>query len=767
MFFLALALLVTAPAIAQSETRHTLNIPAGPLGTAIARLGSELGVIVSADAALVRGQHTAGLSGSYTHDAALEALLAGSGLNAVSDGNGGYRLVKSAPSTQSAPTATAINSNATPATTDLEEVLVVGAMTQVDIDADQIARRQVNDLSDLFRQVPSVSVGGSVGIAQKIYVRGLEDSLLNVTVDGAPQHGTLFHHIGRVSIEPELLKTVEVQTGAGEATSGFGAIGGAIRFKTKDIGDLLEPGKRFGGLAKAGYFTNDGHKLSGSVFGRFTEEFGFLASVVHSERDDAEDGDGNRLYGSGAKQQLGFLKLGGNISAAQHISISYEHRDESASFGQRPNWPALEGDTLFPATGLRQTAVLNYGVALSEAMNFEATGYWTRSEFTQDRFDAWGLYESAIRSAGFDLRMNFELGTHDTVFGVEYRDDHVSSEYAAAPEIWGDWAWDPAIGRFVEQGEVFGIYLQDHWQLTEPLLLSVGARYDEYDLEQVTYENGTDSSGFSFNAGLNYQLNEAWTLNASFAEAFRGKEIGDAFTLEKRPGRISLAPGLQPERVDNYEIGMGFERDGFRASAVYYQTQIDDVILDQIGNGPPPQAPVYYENVGTFEAEGVELKAGWAIDRFSIDGYFNHFSSELNGDTVEGYEHIGLGNSVGDSWALSMGYEVAANFRLEAAVTRFADLNNIEVLQRGVQVGWIGETQFVDKPGFTVVDLFADWQPFSDDRFTLSAAVYNLFDKHYRAHSSVADYNHIPDWEGVAGVYEPGRNIRLTATFAF
>ena len=137
-------------------------------------------------------------------------------------------------------------------------IVVVGALTDVEVDRAQLDRIQANDLKDVFRQVPSVSVGGSLGIAQKIYVRGLEDSLLNVTIDGAPQHGTLFHHIGRVSIEPELLETVELQAGAGEATAGFGAVGGAIRFRTRDAADMLQPGRDFGGIAKAGWFSNDG-----------------------------------------------------------------------------------------------------------------------------------------------------------------------------------------------------------------------------------------------------------------------------------------------------------------------------------------------------------------------------------------------------------------------------------------------------------------------------------------------------------------------------
>jgi len=152
--------------------------------------------------------------------------------------------------------------------TDVESIVIVGQTTNTVITPEELDKYQANDLADIFRSVPSVSVGGSLGIAQKVYIRGMEDTLLNVTVDGAPQTGTLFHHIGRVSIDPELLKEVEVQAGAGEATSGAGAIGGSIRFKTKDVDDLLNSGENFGGTLKAGYFSNDGYKTSGTFYGK-------------------------------------------------------------------------------------------------------------------------------------------------------------------------------------------------------------------------------------------------------------------------------------------------------------------------------------------------------------------------------------------------------------------------------------------------------------------------------------------------------------------
>lgn len=756
------------PLLAQPvQVARDFSIPAGTLGAAIAHLGSDLDVVITVDPALVRGRSSNGLQGSYTPGAALTALLDGTRLRAESDGAGGWRVL-AAPQSAAAPAP--LRENLSPTVAEImsspEQVVVVGALTSFSVSEDKIQFRQMNDLADLLRDVPSVSVGGSVGIAQKIYVRGLEDSMLNVTVDGAPQRGTLFHHIGRVSIEPELLKTVQVQTGAGEATAGFGAIGGAIRFRTKDAVDLLRPGQGIGMLAKAGYFDNDGYKLSGTVYGQLFDDVGFLASYVHVDRQNMRDGNGAALLGTAALQQLGFFKVGGVLGNGHKLSLSYEHRNEEAAFGQRPNWPVLAGDRLFPATAQRQTVVLNYAVPVNDVLALEATGYWTLSEFTQDRTDRWGPYGATITSKGFDLRSALNSDGHQAEIGVEYRDDSVTSRYLGDPAKWTPWAWDPLVGRFAEKGDVFGLYLQDHWRIAEPLLLSFGARYDAYDMAQVTYASSTESSGFSFNAGLQYDVTPWLSFNAGFAEAFRGKEISDAFTLERRPGRITLAPNLRPERVDNYEGGFTINHAGVRASIAYYNTTINDVILDQIGNGPAPQAPVYFENVGTFRAEGVELKAGYSFEQFSVNGFYTHQRSKLNGFMVEGYEHIGLGNSVGDSLSMTLGYTPTPAWRFELTTTHYVDLNHIEVLQRNVQIGWIGQTQFVDKPGYTVVDIFGSWRPFEEHDLSLQLAVYNLFNAQYRAHASVADYTGIPGYAGVGGVFEPGRNIRLSVSLA-
>lgn len=80
------------------------------------------------------------------------------------------------------------------------------------ISAKALADAQAKDAREALQSVPGISVGGGGNaIAQKVYVRGLEDTLLGITLDGAPQGGYLYHHQGRLLIDPGLLKSVQVQ----------------------------------------------------------------------------------------------------------------------------------------------------------------------------------------------------------------------------------------------------------------------------------------------------------------------------------------------------------------------------------------------------------------------------------------------------------------------------------------------------------------------------------------------------------------------------
>jgi len=80
--------------VAQTAAAHAraFDIPAGPLASALHRLASSADVLLSFTPEQTQGRQTPGVRGTYTVDAALQALLAGTGLRAARLDNGAYVL---------------------------------------------------------------------------------------------------------------------------------------------------------------------------------------------------------------------------------------------------------------------------------------------------------------------------------------------------------------------------------------------------------------------------------------------------------------------------------------------------------------------------------------------------------------------------------------------------------------------------------------------------------------------------------------------------
>ena len=672
----------------------------------------------------------------------------------------------------------------------IEKITVVGATTNSEITPLELENYQANDLDDIFRHTPSVTVGGSLGIAQKIFVRGMEDSMVNVTVDGAPQTSTLFHHIGRVAIEPELLQSIEVQAGAGEATAGTGAVGGAIRFKTKSADNLLRDNEQFGGIAKASYFSNDGHKESLSLYGRLTDEIGVLASYVNVSRNDMDDGDGRNLEGTAADQTLAFIKVNAELTENQNLTLSYENRQEEGEFGKQTNWAQIAGAPLFESWGERETIVLNHAWYLNSFVNLETTIYQTESSFKRELY----TWDAAIETTGFDIRNTSDLANHTLTYGVEQKVDKV---HAASYENFG--------GIFDEEGTVTGVYIQDHWQLSDALLLSFGARYDAYELDHSGVEVNwvkvdgvwvieTDASGtpvtssdkfstkkqdgISGNIGFEYSFTESLKLSAGYAQALRGRQVADAFTV----GELTYNQNLSPEEVDNTELGLVYNDGTWLFEASLYLSVINDVVFDKFKG----REGVFNENIGDLETKGIELVSGYQGDNFDVIVSYSHNDVELNnasfvwpdandatgystviidGIDMAAYEYGGLGNAIGDSINLNFNYHVNEKVKFGLNYNHVASLNDIEVFHRSIELGWLNELETINKPGYDLFDAYVTYEPLTNLRFDLS--VQNLLDESYLSHGSVADYGHITGYEGVVGIKEPGRDIRLSVSYTF
>ena len=185
--------------------------------------------------------------------------------------------------------------------------------SQVSVTADQLDDARTGSMKDIFRAEPSVIVGGGMTVTERVFVNGIDQQQLAVTVDGAAQNNRMFHHTGTNIIDPNLLKAARVDAGVAPADAGFGALAGSIAYETKSALDMLEDGQTHGGQVTTGYASNGG-TTEGSVtlYGRQ----GPVDALVYAKRatgDDYQDGAGDDVAYSGADLNSYALKLGAQM----------------------------------------------------------------------------------------------------------------------------------------------------------------------------------------------------------------------------------------------------------------------------------------------------------------------------------------------------------------------------------------------------------------------------------------------------------------------
>ena len=499
------------------------------------------------------------------------------------------------------------------------------------VTAEQIEKIQANDLQDLFSQSPEVTIGGGPGFAQKLYIRGVEDQLLNITIDGAQQATRQFHHAGRISIEPELLKRVEVNAGAGNALSGPGALGGSVKFTTKDPEDMLKPGDQFGGLVKGMFSSNtDSFKTNTSLFGRLTDDWSAMVSYTQADVDNYEDGNGDEMLGTEADQEYLFAKVVGHLTDSQTLRLSFEKREDEGERSQRPQWRVAGFNPLYPIESERETITLNYTLnpINNPYLDLALTLYDTETEMFQNgRF---GPFTGTGESTGFDLRNTSILGMHNVTYGVDYREDKTIA--------------DGVSESAKDDSKVKGIYIQDDIYITDALLLSGGMRYDDYELENEFANTQYSEDDVSHNIGLNFHFTENFSAFASYAEAFKGPLAQDAFKV----GFTSNAADLKPEKAENIEFGVAYESISWFGSAKAYRSEIQDVI------GVSPSNRNLFDNIGDLDSDGYILEVGhrWKSVMARLSYHYN--DAEVDGVEANAYDHNGIANTVRDTVIVSM-----------------------------------------------------------------------------------------------------------------
>ncbi|MBX9400727.1 TonB-dependent receptor [Lysobacter sp. BMK333-48F3] len=613
-----------------------------------------------------------------------------------------------------------------------------------DLDRGEIELTQASDLGDLLSNESGVAVGGGSPVAQKVYVRGFEDTLLNVSIDGAQEPAELYHHQTRVQIEPEFIKSIELDAGAGAATAGAGALTGAMRVRTRDAFDLLRPGQNAGFLVKAQAGFNGENSSKGVLagYGRLSDRLGLLATYVYQDGGDYDDGHGDRVEPTGYRHERAQAKLSGLFDAHQ-FDFSAEQLEDTGTYYERPHMTNFSGRFVLSDHRMRRTtyAYEHRFDPDGEALNLRFNAYRTRSDYQNRRNTTGLLYGWGEQtSTGFDLRNTSAWDALSLTYGVDYRGDRLHALQQATPR--------PFWGRTEQTAKVFGAYAQGEWQASPQWKLAAGLRWDDYRHQG---ESGVSAGARNDQAKLSPNLSLTWTpieslsLRAAYSEAFRGVTIREAFFSSLYTHRGDL----DGEQADNLEFGIAWERDGFFARATVFRQRIENYINAVYDGGA---AWGYWENVGTAKVDGYEAELGqrWERSGWSL-GVWNS-DNKLDGRPLNDAD-LGLGTSIGRTWTARFDWQPAsaqANYAIRARLVE-DERNSIAPAAP-------------DKPGYAVVDVMANWNLLGDDRLKLGAAINNLFDRFYYDHGT---YGYQAGTKSYIGFPSPGRELSLSLTYRY
>ena len=654
------------------------------------------------------------------------------------------------------------NSSTPDAEHQLDMVQVVGQATAgVDdvITLEELEKVQAVDLNDVFALNPEVSAGGAVALGQKIYVRNVGEDMVNITVDGASQSSGVFHHSGRVVIDPDLLKQVEIEAGAGSSTAGIGALGGAVRFVTKDPEDLLRGDENIGATLKSTYFSNgESLKHSATVYG--TDDKGMFSGLINLVRADfnnQEDGSGDEIIGSESDNSVGFAKLVTNINDQQKLSLSYESLQQEGDLLYRPEWIPSDSNPMAGTEANRKTIIANYQLNSGDLLNLSVNAY--QSSVEQLREDASLLpgdkQDGSVETLGLTIENTSIIGSNKLIYGINYRDDKAQLDTFSDAD--GDRIYETP-DRHKEDSQVKAVYVQDIVSVTDSLTLTAGLRYDDYVLNDVNGEKITDSA-VSPNISANYQINQAFAISAGYAEAIRGATVKDSYTVYE--GSYTYDKDIEAERAKNIEIGADFKSGPFSAAAGVYKTIIDDAIAKQYGYLWSNELV----NTDDIETNGYYLKGGYQQDGINVIASFHSANTEQNDEAVERYIHGSTATSIGDTLVIDANYQFNDAWFVGWTGQHVRDLDEMEY-----DLTWVNprsgdalEYQIAtEKTGYTTHDLYLRWSPMVDETVVVNLTAKNVLDADYLNHASIADYTDNEGFEAISGQKDAGRDIRLS-----
>lgn len=177
--------------------------------------------------------------------------------------------------------------------------------------------------------------------------------------------------------------------------------------------------------------------------------------------------------------------------------------------------------------------------------------------------------------------------------------------------------------------QIFGVFVQDVWRVTPKLTLNFGSRFDYWEnknalsstrtlannLTNTTNFPDRTENAFSPRIAALYQINQNFSVVASYAKSFRAPTLNELFRAFRVGNVLTLAnENLRSERADTFETGLNFvglqRKLSFRGN--FFVAEVARPVVSVTLSTTPSLITRQRQNVGKTRAKGFELDAEYA-----------------------------------------------------------------------------------------------------------------------------------------------------------
>jgi outer membrane receptor for ferrienterochelin and colicins len=452
-------------------------------------------------------------------------------------------------------------------------------------------------------------------------------------------HTTNDNFYGSAAINPDLginmntINRIEIVRGPGSALYGTGAMFAVINIITKKGNDIegIKTSFEHGDFGRNQAAVVIGTEFKNGVDVSFSGLIGDIKGhdLYYKEYD-------KPLVSDGISENLDWEKY-----YAVHSTLSYSN---FALFGRitsrKKGIPtgAFEetfNDSRAMTLDEYSSVELKYENDIGIDKNISIRGYYDRYYYTGN-YPAQTFTQDATNGKGIggELRFRYDFTSNNRfIAGVEYRNNfHSTYQY---------WSRDTVFYDADFPYSIFSLYLQDEFQVTENLMVTLGARRDAYS---------TIANPITPRCALVYYPLKNSTMKLLYGEAFRAPNMYELHYFDLIGGQ-KVSSNLQSEKIQTAEL-IWEQRisDVLFGNVSFYRYDMKnliDIIID------PSDSLLQYQNVSRVRTMGFEASLKAQLE-MGLMGYANYsFQNAVNSDTKEK-----LTNSTSNLLKLGFSYPV-------------------------------------------------------------------------------------------------------------